>query len=115
MFCKRRWSGSSQPPRREDKADIRTDEEGACRNGPQDVRRATRHQFSGEEKIHIVRKGLRGKDSSFELCRREGISSVGWRGGARLVLVLGRPNGLAPEGSRRLLPRPDEMLSQRVV
>ena len=36
-------------------------------------RRATRRQFSAEEKIRIVLDGLRGEDSIAELCRREGI------------------------------------------
>ena len=36
-------------------------------------RRATRRQFSAEEKIRIVLSGLRGEDSIAELCRREGI------------------------------------------
>lgn len=38
-----------------------------------DIRRATRRQFSAEEKIRIVLAGLRGEDSIAELCRREGI------------------------------------------
>jgi transposase len=38
-----------------------------------DIRRATRRQFSAEEKIRIVLEGLRGEDSIAELCRREGI------------------------------------------
>jgi transposase len=38
-----------------------------------DVRRATRRQFSAEEKIRIVLEGLRGEESIAELCRREGI------------------------------------------
>jgi len=37
------------------------------------IRRATRRQFSAEEKIRIVLTGLRGEDSIAELCRREGI------------------------------------------
>jgi transposase len=37
------------------------------------MRRATRRQFSAEEKIRIVLEGLRGEDSVAELCRREGI------------------------------------------
>jgi lipoprotein-anchoring transpeptidase ErfK/SrfK len=36
-----------------------------------DIRRATRRQFSAEEKIRIVLEGLRGEDSIAELCRRE--------------------------------------------
>ena len=39
-----------------------------------DIRRATRRQFSAEEKIRIVLQGLRGEDSIAELCRRESIS-----------------------------------------
>jgi len=37
------------------------------------IRRATRRQFSAEEKIRIVLDGLRGEDSIAELCRREGV------------------------------------------
>src|SRR4051794_29089191 len=37
------------------------------------IGRATRRQFSAEEKIRIVLTGLRGEDSIAELCRREGI------------------------------------------
>jgi transposase-like protein len=37
------------------------------------IRRATRRQFSAEDKIRIVLSGLRGEDSIAELCRREGI------------------------------------------
>jgi transposase len=39
-----------------------------------DIRRATRKQYSAEEKIRIVLGGLRGEDSIAELCRREGIA-----------------------------------------
>ncbi len=39
-----------------------------------DIRRATRKQYSAEEKIRIVLDGLRGEVSIAELCRREGIS-----------------------------------------
>jgi transposase len=38
-----------------------------------EIGRATRRQFSAEEKIRIVLSGLRGEDSIAELCRREGI------------------------------------------
>jgi transposase-like protein len=37
------------------------------------IRRATRRQFSTEDKIRVVLEGLRGEDSIAELCRREGI------------------------------------------
>ena len=39
-----------------------------------DIRRATRRQFSAEEKIRIVLDGLRGDASIAELCRKEGIA-----------------------------------------
>ena len=39
-----------------------------------DIKRATRKQYSAEEKIRIVLDGLRGEDSIAELCRKEGIS-----------------------------------------
>ena len=39
-----------------------------------DIRRATRRQFSAEEKIRVVLEGLRGEDSIAALCRREGIA-----------------------------------------
>ncbi len=39
-----------------------------------DIRRATRKQYSAEEKIRIVLDGLRGEDSIAELCRREGLN-----------------------------------------
>ena len=38
-----------------------------------EIRRASRRQFSAEEKIRIVLPGLRGEDNIAELCRREGI------------------------------------------
>jgi transposase len=39
-----------------------------------DIRRATRKQYSAEEKIRIVLDGLRGEESIAVLCRREGIA-----------------------------------------
>lgn len=39
-----------------------------------DIRRATRKQYSAEEKIRIVLEGLRGEVTIAELCRREGIA-----------------------------------------
>ena len=46
-----------------------------------DIRRATRRQFSAEEKSRIVLEGLRGEESIAEVCRREGIATsmdYGW-------------------------------------
>ena len=39
-----------------------------------EIRRATRLQYSAEEKVRIVIAGLRGEDSIAELCRKEGIN-----------------------------------------
>lgn len=39
-----------------------------------DIKRATRKQYSSEEKIWIVLDGIRGEYNIAELCRREGIS-----------------------------------------
>ena len=38
------------------------------------IKRATRKQYSAEEKIRIVLDGLKGEESIAELCRREGIA-----------------------------------------
>jgi transposase len=38
------------------------------------IRRATRRQYSAEEKVRIVITNLRGEDSIAELCRKEGIN-----------------------------------------
>ena len=46
----------------------------ASENVVKDIRRATRKQYSAEEKIHIVLDGLRGEETIAELCRREGIA-----------------------------------------
>ena len=40
-----------------------------------DIRRATRRQFSAEEKARVVLEGLQGEDSIAELCRHEGIAT----------------------------------------
>src|ERR1700688_4202518 len=39
-----------------------------------DIRRATRRQYSAEEKVRIVIAGVRGEDGIAELCRKEGIN-----------------------------------------
>ena len=48
-----------------------------------DIRHKTRRHFSAEDKIRIVLDGLLGDDSFAELCRREGITTLGpkisWR------------------------------------
>ena len=47
---------------------------GSAEKAVRDIRRATRRQYSAEEKIRIVLEGLRGEDSIAELCRKEGIN-----------------------------------------
>jgi transposase len=46
----------------------------AAEKAVRDLRRATRRQYSAEEKVRIVIAGLRGEDSIAELCRKEGIN-----------------------------------------
>ena len=55
-----------------------------------DIRRATRRQFSAEEKIRIVLEGLRGEESIAELCRREGIASSMYYGWSKKFLEAGK-------------------------
>ena len=46
-----------------------------------EIRRKTRRKYSSEEKIRIVLEGLRGEESIAELCRREGRTFGGGKGG----------------------------------
>ena len=46
----------------------------SAENVVQDIRRKTRRQCSAEEKIRIVREGLRGEESIAALCRHEGLN-----------------------------------------
>ena len=55
-----------------------------------DIRRATRRQFSAEERIRIVLEGLRGEESIAELCRREGIASSMYYGWSKEFLEAGK-------------------------
>ena len=50
-----------------------------------DIRRATRRQFSAEEKIRIVLEGLRGEESIAGHCHTEQVKARfrSWRGGLR--------------------------------
>src|SRR5215203_456549 len=86
-----------------------------------EIRRATRKQYSAEEKIRIVLDGLRGEHSIAELCRREGIAEslyYTWSkefleaGKRRLAgdtapLGFGRSASLY-KGRHRLAGKPDE-------
>ncbi len=55
-----------------------------------DIRRATRRQFSAEEKIPIVLEGVRGEESIAELCRRDGIASSMYYGWSKEFLDAGK-------------------------
>ncbi|GEP07986.1 hypothetical protein MOX02_60240 [Methylobacterium oxalidis] len=55
-----------------------------------DIRRATRRQFSAEEKIRILLDGLRGEDSIAELWGREGIASSMYYGWSKEFLEAGK-------------------------
>ena len=56
-----------------------------------DIRRATRRQFSAEEKIRIVLGGLRGEDTIAGLCRREGIAESLYYSRSKEFLEAGKP------------------------
>ena len=68
-----------------------------------DIRRATRRQFSAEEKIRIVLEGLRGEESIAELCRREGIASSMYYGWSKEFLEAGKKR-LAGDTERAATP-----------
>src|SRR3954454_12764592 len=68
-----------------------------------DIRRATRRQFSAEEKIRIVLEGLRGEESIAELCRREGIASSMYYGWSKEFLEAGKKR-LAGDTARAVAP-----------
>jgi transposase len=55
-----------------------------------DIRRATRRQYSAEEKIRIVLEGLRGELSIAELCRKEGIAQSMYYGWSKEFLEAGK-------------------------
>ena len=55
-----------------------------------DIRRATRRQYSAEEKIRIVLEDLRGETSIAELCRKEGIAQSMYYGWSKEFLEAGK-------------------------
>ena len=55
-----------------------------------DIRRATRKQYSAEEKIRVVLDGLRGEITIAELCRREGIAESLYYSWSKEFLEAGR-------------------------
>src|SRR5579863_10404190 len=66
-----------------------------------EIRRATRRQFSAEEKIRVVLSGLRGEDSIAELCRREGIVQNLCYRWSKEFLEAGKKGGQRVEGGGR--------------
>ena len=67
-----------------------------------DIRRATRKQYSAEEKIRIVLYGLKGEDSIAELCRREGIAQSLYYSWSKEFLEAGKKRrGCGPEDHLR--------------
>ena len=68
-----------------------------------DIRRATRRQYSAEEKIRIVLDGLRGEDSVAELCRRAGINTNVYYRWSKEFLEAGKKR-LAGDTAREATP-----------
>jgi len=64
-----------------------------------DIRRATRRQYSAEEKIRIVLEGLRGEIPVTELCRKEGIQTSIYYKWSKAFLDAGK-NGLTRDTRR---------------
>jgi transposase len=60
------------------------------------IRRATRKQYSAEQKMRIVLDGLRGEHSIAELCRREGIAESLYYNWSKEFLEAGK-RGLAED------------------
>ena len=68
-------------------------------NVVQQIRKATRRQFSAEEKIRIVLEGLRGEMAVSELGRREGIAPSVYYRWSKAFLEAGK-NGLTRDTKR---------------
>jgi transposase len=75
-----------------------------------DIRRATRRQYSAEEKIRIALEGLRGEASIAELCRKEGIAQSMYYGWSKEFLEAGKRR-LAGDTAREATP--DEVKTLR--
>ena len=63
------------------------------------IQKATRRQFSADEKIRIILEGLRGQESIAEICRREGIASSVYYKWSKAFLEAGK-NGLTRDTLR---------------
>jgi len=69
-----------------------------------DIRRATRRQFTAEEKVRIVLESPRVESSVAEIGRREGIESLMCYGWLRKLLQAGKRR-LARDTTRAATPR----------
>ena len=70
-----------------------------AKNIVKEIRKATRRQFSAEEKIRIVLEGLRGEIPITELARREGIAPTVYYRWSKQFLEAGK-NGLTRATTR---------------
>ncbi len=66
-----------------------------------DIRRATRRQYSAEDKVRIVIAGLRGEDSVAELCRKEGINQNLYYRWSKDFLEAGKKRLAGDQGAAR--------------
>ena len=55
-----------------------------------EIKRNTRRKFNSEEKIRIILEGLRGEDSSANICRKEGIAPSIYYKGSKAFLEAGK-------------------------
>ena len=74
--CRRRQTPEKRAARRRLTSTRRIEKKSGTGKAPaeqviKDIRRATRKQYSAEEKIRIVLEGLRGEESIAALCRRD--------------------------------------------
>ena len=76
-----------------------------------EIKRATRKQFSAEQKTKILLEGLRGEFPISELCRREGVANVTYYKWAKDFLDAGK-NGLTLETKRNATSEEVKVLRQ---
>ena len=77
-----------------------------------DIRRATRKQYSAEEKIRIVLAGLRGEESISALCRREGIAESLYYSWSKEFLEAGKARLSGDTARQATAPEVKELRSE---
>ena len=77
-----------------------------------DIRRATRRQYSAEEKIRSVLEGLRGDSSIAELCRREGIAESLYYAWSKEFLEAGKRRLAGDTARQATAPEVKELRSE---